>query len=248
MSEAVVFAGTSEGRRICEYLVDCGASVHMCVATEYGKEIARSNTNIGIHTGIMDADEMRKFFKSCDFVVDATHPYARQVTKNIKYACGETGKPYYRLLRAMGDSQGCIVVDDAQQAAEYLRDKKGNVLLTTGSKDLMAYKGLDVARLYPRVLPVTESFKRCRALGVPQKNIICMQGLFSLQMNKATLKHVQAKFLVTKNSGNAGGYREKLDAAKQEGVTVIVIGRPMAETGYTMEQLKQILAEQEGIK
>ena len=246
MSEAVVFAGTTEGRQISDYLADRGVDVCMCVATEYGKEIAGERENVHIHMGHMDAAAMTELIRSCSFVVDATHPYAYEVTKNILLSCEDAGKPYYRLLRPAGNTAGQIVVDSAKQVAEYLQDKAGNVLLTTGSKDLMDYKALDVTRLFPRVLPMQESLNQCTVLGVPQENIFCIQGPFSEIMNRAMLSQIKAKYLVTKDSGEAGGYREKLDAARKEGVTVIVIGRASEEEGYTMRQLKDILERRYG--
>ena len=190
----------------------------------------------------MDEEQMREFIAACSFVVDATHPYADQATQNIARACAAAQKPCYRLLRPGGSHEGCVVVKDARQAAAYLKDKEGNVLLTTGSKDLTAFKNMDVSRLYPRVLPTHDSLKQCEALGVPQKNIICMQGPISARMNAAMLAEIEAKFLVTKDSGSAGGYREKLDAAAQAGAEVIVIGRPSSETGCGIEALKRALA------
>lgn len=248
MCKAVVFAGTSEGREISEHLADCGVSVCVCVATEYGHEISGAHENIQIHTGNMDAEEMNKFIEPFAYVIDATHPYASLATKNIKQACEEGEKPYYRLLRPGCTDEGCMVVDSAGQAAEFLRDKEGNILLTTGSKDLDAYKGIDVSRLYPRVLPVQESLEKCKAIGISQKNIICMQGPFSVQLNRAMIEQVGAKYLVTKDSGDVGGYPEKVEAARQTGAILVVIRRPLDESGYDMESLKKLLYERYDVK
>ncbi len=243
MAEAVVFAGTSDGRELCGFLAGRGVSVCMCVATEYGRALAQPQERVTVRTGAMDAAAMRELIKKCRYVADATHPYAWQATENIRQACAEAGVPYYRLLRPAGEPGACVIVENARQAAEYLRNTAGNVLLTTGSKDLPEYAVLDAARLYPRVLPIVESIARCGEIGVPQKNVICMQGPFSAAMNAATLAHVNAAFIVTKDSGNAGGVGEKIQAAEELGVTVILIGRPTCEEGYTMEQLKRVLTE-----
>ena len=246
MPKAVVFAGTTEGRQISNHLAKSGVDVSMCVATEYGRKIAGETNHVFVHTGNMNAQEMREFIKPCSYVVDATHPYAYEATKNIKQACDEEKKPYYRLLRPPGNTAGCLVMENAEQVAKFLKDKEGNVLLTTGSKDLMAYRDLDVSRLYPRVLPTHESLKLCEGLCVPQENIICMHGPFSVSMNRALLKSTASKFLVTKDSGVAGGYQEKLEAAQKEKVTVIVIGRASKEEGYTMQRLKSVLMDRYG--
>ena len=99
-----------------------------------------------------------------------------------------------------------------------------------------------------RELHIEDSFnviKNILDLGYPLKNIICMQGPFSKDMNTATLKHIKAEFLVTKDTGKTGGFDEKLEAAKSAGAELIVIGRPEEKSkGYTFEELKKIMLEE----
>ncbi|MEG0712943.1 MAG: precorrin-6A/cobalt-precorrin-6A reductase, partial [Niameybacter sp.] len=69
------------------------------------------------------------------------------------------------------------------------------------------------------------------------------QGPFSLEMNTALLKHVQAKYLVTKDAGDLGGMRDKMQAALDLGVEIICLERPIEESGLTLEALYQALQE-----
>ena len=71
-------------------------------------------------------------------------------------------------------------------------------------------------------------------------HLIAMQGPFSKELNIAMLKDTDADYFVTKESGKAGGFEEKLEAAKETGVTLVVIGRP-AETGHSVEETKKYL-------
>ena len=91
---------------------------------------------------------------------------------------------------------------------------------------LSGFSGLDPERLYPRVLPVEESLLACRRAGVPTKNIIAMHGPFSQKLNEAILEQYRIRWMVTKDGGSAGGFGEKVSAARNTGISLVVIGRP----------------------
>ena len=169
--------------------------------------------------------------------MDATHPYAVEATKNIRAAANAAGVEYHRLLRAASTLHaGSVVLGSAAQAAQYLAATQGNVLLTTGAKELAAFAGLDAARLYPRVLPTVAGITACEGAGSPHRNIIAMQGPFSLALNKALITQFQIRYLVTKDGGAAGGFAEKVQAAADTGAQLVVLRRP-PETGETETQI-----------
>lgn len=85
--------------------------------------------------------------------------------------------------------------------------------------------------------------EQCIALGFQGKHLICMQGPFTVELNQAILKQINANYMVTKDSGSNGGLDEKLEAARKANVIPIVIGRPTKETGYSLEQLIQKLVQ-----
>lgn len=92
----VIFAGTSEGRTLCTRLSQAGMQATVCVATEYGKEVMPELPGITVHTGRMTAEEMADFLRETQLVVDATHPYAVEVSKNIRQACETVNCRYIR--------------------------------------------------------------------------------------------------------------------------------------------------------
>lgn len=248
MQELLVFSGTTEGRILAETLCRHQRAVTVCVATEYGQEVMEEAPGLNIRTGRMGREEMEELIASRNWeaVVDATHPYAREVTKHIREACSRQGRKVLRLIRPAlsetGREEHIVYADSVKEAAEYLNRKPGNILFTTGSKELAEYlEGIDQKqRVFVRILPGTEELKKCHDLGLKGKQIICMQGPFSEELNYAMLKEVEAAFLVTKETAQAGGYPEKIQAARRAGVTALVIRRP-AETGDTMEDiLKQL--------
>ena len=244
MPNFFVFAGTTEGRRLVEFLSRCeGTNVCAGVATEYGKTLLPEGVQVFAER--LDAEGMASLLQSLRFdcVVDATHPYAALATENIRAACAATDTRYLRLSRPSNTPEGCVYVESAERAAEVLAATTGKVLLTTGSKELDAFVRVPgyQERIYPRVLPTVESVQRCLALGFRVQNVIAMQGPFSREMNGATMRQIGASILVTKESGDAGGFSEKLGAARDAGAVAVVIGRPREESGLPYEDAVEAL-------
>ncbi len=232
----VIFSGTTEGRALSHLLAEKGADVTVCVATEYGCEEQGEAPGITVLTGRKTVEEMVELLRGSDLCVDATHPYAVEVTKSVRRACGEAGVPCRRLLRDRSADTDAILVDSAEAAAKLLADREGNILLATGMKELPAFAGISPARLYPRVLPTGDSIAACERAGIPHRNIIAMQGPFSAELNEALIRQFHIAFLVTKDGGRAGGFQEKVQAAENTGIELVLIRRP-EETGETFEKI-----------
>lgn len=244
MKEILIFAGTTEGRELSEHLAVAGIAHTLCVATEYGEIVLQENPLVKVHKGRMNQEEMKRYIQTGDFgaVVDATHPYAEVVTQNIKNAMQDMDIPYLRLKResnVTSSYEKIYYFKDSVSCAKALEKTDGNILLTTGSKELSIFaKFIDrKERLYVRVLPGIESLQLCMDCGIVGKQILALQGPFTTQMNEAMFRQYQIKCLVTKESGNAGGYQEKLDAAQNLGIPVFAIGCPAEQEGYTFEEV-----------
>ena len=242
MCKICIFAGTSEGRELIEALTGRGAAITACVATEYGEVLLGQRSDVHILAGRMNMEEMTALLRAeaFDAVVDATHPYADVVTQNIAAACREVGATYLRLLRgsSMSDQDGAFVPDVAA-CVDYLRSTEGNILLTTGSKQLPQFcANPDLrARIYARVLPMQASLQTCADCGIAPDHIIAMQGPFDEELNCAMLRAVNARYMVTKDTGGAGGYGAKIAAAKRVGAQAVVIGRPAQVEGLSPEEM-----------
>ena len=216
-----------------------GAAVTVCVATELGAEEQGCAEGITVRTGRLDTEEMTALLRNADLCVDATHPYATEATRNIRAAAGAAGVEYHRLLRPASTlPAGSAVFAAAADAAAYLQGRPGNILLTTGAKELPAFAALEPERLYPRVLPTVAGITACEAAGIPHRNIVAMQGPFTEELNVALLRQFRVAFLVTKDGGAAGGFAGKARAAEQCGVQLIVLRRPM-EQGECAEAILQ---------
>lgn len=250
--------------------------VHVCVASEYGAQVLPEDDALKVYVGRLEQADMQEFLQAvqADICVDATHPYAVIVTQNIYQACKVVGVPYVRVRRDMqdeprstdsgmqmsgtyiGDADGkrytnetsdSIYVGDIQAAVDYLKGVTGNILITTGSKELHLYTQIPdyESRCTARVLPTQSVVEACTELGFTGKHLICMQGPFDLEMNLATLRYADADFMVTKASGKNGGYDEKCEAALAAGVQLVVIGRPkeQVEPVMSLAQTEEYLRE-----
>lgn len=241
MGEVVIFSGTTEGRRLSEHLAAAGVCHTVCVATEYGEFVMKSHPLVKVHRQRMDREQIREFLVKGSFAaaVDATHPYAEIITQNVREAAEESGIPYLRLQREVASHGKDVTYFETHEAcAQALERTKGNILLTTGSKDLSVYGASESlkARLYVRTLPDDKSILLCKEHGICGKQVIAMQGPFTTELNEAILQQYGISCLVTKESGISGGYPQKLEAAARAGAKVFVIGAPREE-GYSFPEI-----------
>ena len=251
MNDILLFAGTTEGRHIAEALKNQPVRLTVSVATEYGETLIAPAENITVLHGRKNEEQMEALIREtgAKLLIDATHPYAVEVTKALKAVAERTGTEYVRVLRGSEPADGCVAVEDTDAAIAYLNTTQVNVLLTVGSKELARYTAVRdyQTRLFARILPVKESTDAAFALGFSGKNLICMQGPFSEELNAATIRAIDAKILVTKDTGASGGFAEKIRAAKACGATPVVIRRPDEERGICEAACLSMLAERFGI-
>lgn len=231
-------------------------SADVYVATDYGAQLLPEGPGVTVHTGRLRQEEMQEEFADAVrrsaagpsqgpvLVIDATHPYAVVVSGNIRRACAALRLPCIRVQRLSAHPEaadGMHRVSSIEDAAEWLRtwgmdqsaddsapDDRPNILITTGSKELQPYTKIPdfAARCYVRALPTEAALSVCQRLGFRQDHLILMQGPFSEDMNRAQLRYARAGVLVTKDSGETGGFPEKCEAAAAEHTALLVIGRP----------------------
>lgn len=251
MYKAIVFAGTTEGYALCEFLAENRVSVYACAATEYGGSLLQENEFLHVSAGRLKTEDMEELFRkeNPEIVLDATHPYAAEVTKNIRTACESAGVLYQRILRPEGEKNSeAIYVESTEEAAAFLSGTEGNIFLTTGSKELAKFTGIPdyKERLFARVLSIPSVIRSCAELGIEGKHLIGMQGPFSAEINEAMLSQFQCSYLVTKDTGLAGGFPEKMEACQRCGVTPVIIGRPLKEEGLSLQDARVFLSKMFG--
>ena len=257
MARILVFAGTTEGRKLAEKISLARVSALVCVATEYGMQVMPDLEGIEMRQGRLTESQMEELMQSEEFicVVDATHPYATVASDNIKAAAEATRLQDIRLKRETGRNTdftkpGVHYFDDNESCAIALEGTRGSVLLTIGSKELSIYtrRGSLKGRLIARVLPGSESLKTVETLGLGGRDIIAMQGPFSKEMNLAQIRDFNVTVLVTKMSGQAGGFFEKALAADEAGISLFVVGNPDSTEGMSYDEVCNQLTMITGVR
>ncbi|MBB6443935.1 precorrin-6A reductase [Bacillus benzoevorans] len=226
-------AGTSDARELAIAIQEAGFPILASVVTV---SAAKSLQEAGINTrmGRLTAADMIGLirYKRIQAIVDASHPFAEEASKNALQAAESANVPYIRYERELQqyDDGKLIIVRDYEAAAKLAAEKRGVIMLTTGSKTLEIFAkelaGLENTRFIARMLPRIDNLEKCAALGIEQKNIVAMQGPFSKELNKALYIHYGVTLMITKESGKAGSVDEKIDAALECGIETILIARP----------------------
>ncbi len=235
-NHVLVFGGTSEALAICQALHQHQIHYTLSVATAAGEQAAISFSKqvaTRLILGRMGVSEMRNWIVNygVDCVIDAAHPYAEVLRQTILVVCVPIECPVIRYERGSQiDQFDHPLVQRApnlEKACQLVTEKQQKVLLTTGSKDLAQYRQrLSDKQLYVRVLPTSKVLAQCEALGFGLEQIIAMKGPFSQVMNLALYQTLAPDVVITKESGDAGGFSEKVQPCIALGITCIVIARP----------------------
>jgi len=244
----LVLAGTKDGRDLITLLDQAGYEVMASVFSEYGRQLVQL-THVPIHTGPLNTDGLMHLItsKKIDMVVDASHPYAVNVSQNAMAACQRTGILYLRYERPMIPLpvyKGLHVVYEYDQAAQLAASLGKVIFLTTGSRHLKLFKegiGMVDHRLIARVLPEPSVLQECLEFGFLPKDIVAMQGPFSHDLNVALFKEYEAHVVVMKNSGQVGGSDTKMTAAMALGLPVVLIDRPVIDYRQIVYQMDDVL-------
>ena len=229
----LVIGGTSDSRNIAVKIAQGGSGVLVSTATSYGADLAAGG-GIEVTSGRLDRNGLKKLIitRGVRVIVDASHPFAREVSENTFNACEETGVFYIRYSRPpvkIPDRPLVVQLDSIGEAIGWAFEKGNTILAATGSKTarLFTEKARDTGkRVVFRVTPDPDVIKGLIQNGAGPEDIVAMQGPFSEEMNIAIINHYSADVLVTKDSGAAGGFGEKISAAEKAGIPIIIVRRP----------------------
>jgi len=230
----LLLAGTSEAKRIAWGLSDKGVSV---IASLAG--VTRRPDPLPVPTrigGFGGEDGFRRFLKAkaITAVLDATHPFAEEISNRTVRVCEDLGLPYVNVERpkwTAQDGDKWSEVNAPEDVAPLLPDN-AVVFLATGTKTLAKYKGLGDLRVLVRMIdPPREA--------LPFETWECVIGRppFSPDREEALFKALGVTHLVAKNAGGQGG-RGKIDAARAMGLPVILLARPAPPSGYTLPSVE----------
>lgn len=248
----LIMGGTTESILFANKLKMKGFDVVLSTASDYGQHLARKGFDGRIISGKRDEGELILLCRDMgvEALVDMSHPYATEVSKNSIQAAKGLNIPYYRYerpetLKPEALRQNIEYFDSYEEAGAWLNRRQGNILVTTGSKFAEKWVAAieDIRRLHIRFLPDGEQIEIMEGLGLKPDQLLAMKGPFSAEMNLAMLHHIEGKFLITKESGDAGKVDEKLSAAQQAGATIIMIRRPVIDYPNRYSDMEGLLEQ-----
>ena len=246
MKKLFVIAGTEDGRELAAFLLKNGFDVTASVISAYGRQLLEHYEGLKINDHKLDREELAEYLAehSIEAVVDAGHPYAENISKNVIDVCREKKIPCIRYERSEHELNYDKIyhANNYETAADIAASLGRNVFLTTGSRSLKIFvERLKNCMVIARVLPTAEVLSECARLGLNPKQIVAMLGPFSRELNVAMFRHFRADVIVTKNSGSLGGVDEKIAAASELNLPVVMIDRPKIAFDNIAESFDDVL-------
>lgn len=225
--------GTSEGREILSKLNKFTDDLCITTATSYGGELLKDYKYKVLNTEPLDMEKMCEFIRKNNMtvLVDASHPYALEVSKNAIEASRICNIKYLRYERPsvvdeFADNPNVYLVDSYSALKEYLLDTKGTILNTTGSRNIDKILELNLPnRIIHRVLPSLKVMQELFNFNIKVEDMIAIKGPISYDLNCAFINEYSAEAVLMKDSGSAGGTEEKIQSAVECGAKVFVIKR-----------------------
>ncbi|NFD90293.1 cobalt-precorrin-6A reductase [Clostridium botulinum] len=225
--------GTSEGREILSLLNKFTDNILISTATAYGGEILKNYKYKKLNTRPLNKEELSNMLKEnqVNILIDASHPYALEVTKNAREVSKDLNIEYVRYERPSSaeefkENKKVVFLEDYKDLNEALKNIKGNILNTSGSRNMDKILDLKLEnRIIHRVLPSVKVLEDCFNLGVKVEDLMAIKGPISKELNKAFIKDYDAKALILKDSGPQGGTKEKILACLECDIYALVIKR-----------------------
>lgn len=227
-----VLGGTGFARRLVDRLEAAGYPVRLSVATSLGEGEVEHEPAGGVQVGRLDRGDLAGELDAWQAaaVIDATHPYAVEVSRVARSAADGTGRPLFRSCRPpwrppAADAALVRAFSSEDELAEDLRRVGARALFTVGAKGLRAFAGRGLT-LAARVLPTPDSVEAALEAGVEPHDLIAAYPPYSTEFTAACLAHLGCSVIVSKESGAEGGLDEKLAAVRGAGGSLYVLARP----------------------
>ena len=224
----LIFGGTTEGRMAVDVCEQAGQPFYYSTRS--------STQQVALHhgrrlVGTMNADDIRHFCLENDvrLIIDASHPFAEVLHRTV----AQSGLPVVRVERPLLDigHSPLMVCHDFDDAVVRLKDHP--------PRRLLALTGVNtIARLKPywqqhdtifRILPRPESEQQAKVLGFPLEQLVYYDGdttLPTVEQERELMRRTGCDAVITKESGDSGGFRAKVEAALSLGLRVYVVAAP----------------------
>ena len=233
----LLLGGTKDSINIIEFIKDnYDAYILTTTTTEYGAKLAREGGSDDTIARPLPKEEIIQIIedRKIDVLIDATHPFASHITQTCISISNQLKMPYIRFERPSTnlkniDTSRIHYVDSFDDAGKLIESDfpEGNIMHFAGAntmEDVLKY--VPTERFYPRILKVASSLEKCEKLNVDSDHIIPMNGAASKEENIELIERYDASVMITKESGEIGGVIDKINAANEKDIAVIMIQRP----------------------
>ena len=257
----ILLGGTKDSINIIQHIKEkYNTHILTTTTTEYGAKIAKKSGSDETIAKPLLKEEIIKIIKENNFniLIDATHPFASHITQTSTNIANELKIPYIRFERPPLNlnninTKNIHTVESINAAGKLIKNKykQGNILHFAGSNTMEEIlKHIPTKRFYPRILNIESSIKKCEKLGITPEHQIFMNGVASKEENIKLIEKYSATAIITKESGETGGVIEKIEAANEKNIAIIMIRRPkininekniMSNLDDLDEKLKEIL-------
>ena len=235
----LVLGGTTEATALCRALSEAGIRGSVSLAGRVARPLRQPlPQRIGGFGGVGGlVDYLRDH--AISHVVDATHPFAAQMSANAVAACAELGVPLIALTRApwqAGTGDNWILVPDITGAVAALDRPAARVMLAVGRMHLAEFAPNPQHFYLLRLIDAPDG-----RLPFPRHQILQDRGPFSVAGDLALMRQHRIDLVVSKNSGGTGA-AAKIAAARQLGLPVLMIDRPALPARREAHSVGEVLA------
>ena len=243
-----LIGGTQESAELAAAIAHATLPCTISVTTESAKALYPTASTLRVWVGRLSADFLREFLQQQQIVavLDASHPYAVEISHAAIAAAQERQIPYLRYERPVVDTQlkrpSVIELDsfDTLLAGDYLHSCR--VLLTVGYRPLQLFRLWHKrATLFARILPSAIALEAAYSAGFTPERLICLRPPIVADLERALWRQWEISLVVTKASGTAGGEDIKRTVASELGVPLVVINRPIVEYPQQTSDLAKAL-------
>lgn len=244
----LIMSGTKDGRALIEQLSTIGCDIIATTTTTYGGSLIHSSKHVRVIDHALDSHQLIQLLQTegIKVLIDATHPYATGASENAMLASQTSGVHYVRYEREELETEDGLWFDSYDEIIAYLKERKGNILLTIGANNLGVFaEALPHERLFARVLPMSKIISKCESYGLNPRNILGVQGPFSAAYNEAMMDAYNIRYMVTKATAKTGGFDQKILSAKNKGVELLILKRPTINYTAVFNHIDQVVKHTE---
>ena len=240
MTRILLLGGTTEASALAKTLAEAGTDAVFSYAGRTAKPVSQPlPTRIG---GFGGADGLADYLQAegITHVVDATHPFAAQMSTNAVGACALVGVPlcaFERPAWQAGEGDNWVQADSIEQAVEALPDTPARVFLAIGKQNLAQFAAKPQHHYLLRLVDAPEA-----DLPLPHTTVEIARGPFDVAGDTALMQRHGITHVVAKNAGGVGA-AAKLTAARSLNLPVIMIGRPQVHAPAGQRPIKGSVAE-----